>query len=89
MIGRARWRPGAAWRFSTGNLQGLPDELWNDIPCRGGAASDGGCDPLAGDPLILVGAEPVVPGIDFELGPTIFADGFESGDVSAWSNAVP
>ena len=28
-------------------------------------------------------------GIDFALGPTIFADGFEFGDVSRCSNAVP
>ena len=55
----------------------------------GGPASEGGCDPLTGNAIEVIGAEPGVAGIDFELGPTIFADGFESGDTSQWSTAVP
>lgn len=73
--------------LSTLNTYGLPDELWNEIHCPGGAGA--GCDPLGGDSILLVGADPVLTGFDFELGPTIFADGFESGDVSAWSSSIP
>jgi hypothetical protein len=75
--------------LSTFNSLGLPEELWDDVPCPGGPASQGGCDPLTGDALTVVGADPVITGVDFVLGPTIFADGFESGDLSQWSNAVP
>ncbi len=74
---------------STENSLGVPEELWDDIPCPGGPASQGGCDPTTGDPVTVVGAQAAVAGIDFELGSTIFADGFESGDTSAWSVTVP
>jgi hypothetical protein len=56
------------------------------------AGSQGLCDPTAGTAIVVGatgGPQAVVSGIDFTLGSTeIFVDGFESGDVSAWSNAV-
>lgn len=72
---------------STDNRRGLLDEVYGDVLCPGGPASGGGCDPLLGAP-VLVGSA-VVTGIDFTLATEeVFADGFESGNVSAWSGAV-
>jgi len=75
--------------LSTDNPLGLPEELWDDVPCPNGAAGSGLCDPLTGDSILVIGGETVLTGFDIVLGLTIFADGFESGDTSAWSTAVP
>lgn len=89
---RLNLSPGTYY-ISTDNGQGLVDEVWEDFPCPG-SAFGGGCDPTQGRAVSLgsVGsANAVVIGIDFELAPPpppFFADGFESGDTSAWSAVV-
>ncbi len=59
------------------------DVAYPAVPC------DGGCDPTLGDPLsVVTGSD--TPGVDFSLAvEPLFANGFESGDTSAWSGAVP
>jgi len=47
------------------DTDGLLDELYDNIPCPGGASS--GCDPAMGTPVLLLDGE-VVNGIDFALG---------------------
>ncbi len=76
---------------STDNGQGLLDEIFDDLPCPLGPAFEGLCDPLDGDPVVLASFDALVSDVDFQLtgSPVIFADGFESGDVSAWSAALP
>jgi len=57
------------------------------VACPDGSAFDGLCDPTTGDPVEVPEAT-TVTSIDFQLTPDrgrIFADGFESGDVSAWA----
>jgi hypothetical protein len=59
------------------------DQAYGGLPC------DGGCDPTIGTPLsVVTGVD--TPGVDFvlEIAP-LFGDGFESGDLAAWSSAVP
>jgi hypothetical protein len=63
------------------------DEVWENVACPAGSAFAGLCDPTTGTP-VAVGA--VASRVDFALGPDrIFADGFESGDLSAWSEVMP
>lgn len=92
LTGFYRLAPSAGTYFvSTDNGQGFTDELFDDVACPLGPAFEGLCDPLDGDPVVLVTFDSLVDGVDFQLSdsPVIFTDGFESGDVSAWSNAVP
>jgi hypothetical protein len=64
------------------------DELYDDLSCHPGGAFNLACDPLDGLPVEVTGGD-LTTGIVIELVPTLlFTDGFESGDVSAWS-AVP
>jgi hypothetical protein len=75
---------------STDNGLGALDELWDDVPCPLGPAFEGLCDPTIGDPVVVPSFDTLVTGIDFELsGVTIFADGFESGGTTAWSDSTP
>ena len=85
------FRPGTGTYFlSSDNGLGRQDEIWNDVPCPEGSAFNGLCDPLAGDAVILGSFRDLAGGIDFELIVVeIFADGFETGDTSAWSASVP
>ena len=55
------------------------DELWDDIPCPGGAPD--GCDPLTGTPITILGAS-LVTGIDFALLPPGRITGFMIDQVS-------
>ncbi|HEX9736392.1 MAG TPA: carboxypeptidase-like regulatory domain-containing protein, partial [Thermoanaerobaculia bacterium] len=63
------------------------DELYDDLPCPTGDCGD----PTKGSPVaVTVNAATQV---DFSLGTfdqisTIFSDGFESGDLTAWTSAV-
>lgn len=72
---------------TTDNGLGYTNQVWPAIPCPGGSAYDGACSPSLGT-LVAV---PASSGVDFELMPptAIFADGFESGGTSAWSQVVP
>lgn len=71
---------------STDNGLGGLDEVYDDVPCPLGPAYDGLCDPTAGTPVAVDSSLPFVRGIDFSIsGVPLFADGFESGDLSAWS----
>ena len=70
---------------TTFNLFGLLDELYDDLPCSKGGGN--GCDPTTGVPIQVL-AETITGDIDFSLGFTLFADGFESGDTSSWSSTV-
>jgi protocatechuate 3,4-dioxygenase beta subunit len=76
---------------STDNGQGLTDELFDDVPCPLGPAFEGLCDPLAGDAVVLPSFDALVSDVDFQLtgSPVIFADGFESGETTAWSATAP
>lgn len=75
--------------LSTDAPDGYINEIWSEIACPAGPASDGFCDPLTGDEITIVGAEPVLTGYDLELDRVLFADGFESGDLAAWSDTSP
>lgn len=46
--------------------EGLVDELYDDLPCPGGAPQ--GCNPTAGTPIVVPAGD-IVTGIDFALGP--------------------
>ena len=75
---------------STDNGQGYVDEVYDGLRCPSGPAILGLCDPRAGDPIPVIGEEPVVTGIDFALAERlIFEDGFETGDTSSWSLQQP
>jgi protocatechuate 3,4-dioxygenase beta subunit len=78
---------------STDNGLGLVDQVFDGVLCPLGPAFGGLCDPLAGTPVEVGAADsadpPVATGIDFALGMTLFRDGFESGDLSAWSEVTP
>jgi hypothetical protein len=76
------------WYVSTDNPYGRVDQVYDGVACPAGSAFAGRCDPTQGTP-IFVPSSGLVEGIDFVLGPgKIFTDGFESGNVSAWSSAV-
>jgi protocatechuate 3,4-dioxygenase beta subunit len=80
-----------SYYVSTDNGQGFRDEIYDNVPCPLGPAFAGLCDPTTGTPVVVQNDQPAVPGIDFALvsaSPQIFSDGFESGDLSAWSAAV-
>ncbi|MDX1999028.1 MAG: carboxypeptidase-like regulatory domain-containing protein, partial [Thermoanaerobaculia bacterium] len=72
---------------ATDNGLGYVNQVWPAVPCPGGSAYDGTCNPNLGT-LVTI---PATGGVDFELMPptAIFADGFESGGWSAWSVVVP
>ena len=75
---------------STDNGQSYVDEVYDGLRCPSGPAILGLCDPRAGDPVPVIGEEPVVTGIDFALAERlVFEDGFETGDTSAWSLQQP
>ena len=77
------------YRVSTDNPFGYLNELFDDIPCPGGSAYSGACDPLLGDPVVVT-EDAITGAIDFALERQLpFADGFESGTTSAWSLTVP
>ena len=62
---------------------GYHDQLWSGQPC------DGACDPTTGTPIAVITGNDT-PGIDFALEVIpLFADGFETGDLTAWSVAAP
>jgi Carboxypeptidase regulatory-like domain len=74
---------------STDNGLGGLDEIYDDVPCPLGSAYDGLCDPLTGTPVTVVYGQPAAVVVDFVLtGFPLFRDGFESGDLGAWSGAV-
>jgi hypothetical protein len=74
---------------STDAGHGRLDEVYDNVPCPAGPASLGLCDPLGGVAVPVIGAGPVLVGVDFTLAERLFLDGFESGDTSAWSVTVP
>jgi protocatechuate 3,4-dioxygenase beta subunit len=84
----AELSPGTYWA-STDNPLGYLNEIFDDLPCPGGSAYSGACDPLLGDPVVVT-EDAITGAIDFALeGLLPFADGFESGDTSGWSLTVP
>jgi hypothetical protein len=84
----AELSPGT-YRVSTDNPFGYLNEVFDDLPCPGGSAYSGACDPLLGDPVVVT-EDVVIGAIDFALEPQLpFADGFESGTTEAWSLTVP
>lgn len=59
-------------------IDGYLDELFDDIPCSPS------CDVTSGTPIVV--SPSTYPSVRFDLrSSAIFADGFETGDVSAWS----
>ncbi len=64
------------------------DEVFEHVACPRGSAYAGLCDPLSGTLLEIVYGP--MARADFALSVEgLFTDGFESGDLSAWSLAVP
>lgn len=55
----------ASTALSYYDSDGLLDELYDDVPCAGGAP--GGCDPTAGTPIV-VAAGAILNNVDFALG---------------------
>ncbi len=72
--------PAGAYYATTTNTYGFDDELYQGLPCAGGS-----CDPTTGTPIVTVRDQTTFD-VDFTLGNelVIFANGFESGDTSAW-----
>ncbi|HQN95326.1 MAG TPA: carboxypeptidase-like regulatory domain-containing protein [Thermoanaerobaculales bacterium] len=84
----AELSPGT-YRVTTDNPFGYLNEIFDDLPCPGGSAYSGACDPLLGDPVVVT-EDAITGAIDFALAaPLPFADGFETSDTSAWSLTVP
>ncbi|MEZ5333555.1 MAG: carboxypeptidase regulatory-like domain-containing protein [Thermoanaerobaculia bacterium] len=48
--------PSGIFYLSTRNEAGLPEELWDNVPCPDGPAVQGLCDPLQGDPITVLGS---------------------------------
>ncbi len=87
-----RLDPGT-YTVSTDTGGGYVDEIYDGVLCPLGSAADGLCDPLLGQPIPVSDSGPqmIVTGIDFELAPVsalIFSDGFESGNLAAWSSST-
>jgi 5-hydroxyisourate hydrolase-like protein (transthyretin family) len=72
---------------STDNAMSWTNLIWDGHKCQQGSAFDGGCEPEIGNQVTVV-ADEVTDGIDFVMSGLIFEDGFESGDVSAWSTSA-
>ncbi|MGB5162492.1 MAG: hypothetical protein WBP10_17220 [Thermoanaerobaculia bacterium] len=66
----------------TWSFEGYFEELYSEIFC------DPSCTITDGTP-ISVSLGSTTTGVDFTLGGSIFIDGFESGDLSAWSRTMP
>ncbi|MCP3958891.1 MAG: hypothetical protein GY719_13650 [bacterium] len=85
--------PPGSYYVTTDNGADLVDEVFDGVACPGPAFA-GLCDPLAGTPVVVSessssGAPGFTTGVDFTLETaTLYEDGFESGDLSAWSSAV-
>lgn len=78
------------YTFSTDTNGRYEEEIYDDIPCPGGSAFQGHCDPATGDHVEVVNGQ-VVDHIDFILDPgsLIFRDSFETGDTNRWSATAP
>lgn len=69
--------------FAVASPFGFEAVLYDGLPCPPG------CDVTSGTPITIESGV-ITPGIDFQIGPeVIFTDGFESGDLSAWSEPGP
>ncbi len=81
--------PAGTYFVSTENPDGLSDEIFDDIVCKGGSAHGGQCDPTSGDPVVVL-EDRLTKGVSFALdGPPMpFRDSFESGGVTAWSLVI-
>ncbi len=77
--------PSGGYYARSENWIGYLDEIYDNLPCV-----SGNCNPTTGTQIIVT-AGATTMAIDFALQPTgsIFKDGFESGDISAWSSTVP
>jgi protocatechuate 3,4-dioxygenase beta subunit len=75
---------------STDSHSGYVDEVYDDVPCPAGSALEGLCDPASGS-HVTVEPDGVTSGVDFSLersrDDVLFEDGFESGNLDAWSKA--
>lgn len=66
----------------TNSFEGYFEELYSEISC------EPSCTVTDGTPIaVTLGS--TTTGVDFTLGGSIFIDGFESGDFTAWSKTVP
>lgn len=69
----------------------LFEEVFDNVRCENGSAVDGLCDPKAGTPVLVGDRLDPFAVVDFlleERVPSLFSDGFESGDLSGWSRVV-
>ncbi len=68
---------------ATDNADDWVNQIWQEIECFG-SPFNGDCDPMIGAPIEVLGDE-LTEGIDFSLAlESLFVDGFESGDTTAW-----
>ena len=73
-----------SYRVQAHDCAGREGRVWEDVYCPSNQ-----CDLLQGT-LVPGKLNSITDGIDFSLGPLIlFIDGFETGDLSAWSSASP
>jgi protocatechuate 3,4-dioxygenase beta subunit len=70
---------------ATDNSGYWTNQVFDGIPCPGGSAYSGACDPFSGA-VVTVASGEVTENVDFvlEVAPEIFADGFESGTTAGW-----
>jgi len=69
--------------FVSTDAEDIANQVYAEVEC------DGACNPLEGTPILVQDFDSIVRGIDFRLDALpIFANGFESGDFSSWSNAI-
>ncbi|HEX9731429.1 MAG TPA: carboxypeptidase regulatory-like domain-containing protein [Thermoanaerobaculia bacterium] len=84
--------PPGTYHVVTDNALGLVDEVYAGRLCTPDSSYDGGCDPTVGTPVYVgvSGHGPLAAGVDFALddGVAVFSDGFETGNMSAWSSSV-
>ncbi|MEO1088352.1 MAG: hypothetical protein AAFY88_29320, partial [Acidobacteriota bacterium] len=66
------------------------DQLWQGVRCPAGPAFLGLCDLALATPVDLIDpAELQELELTLETIDLLFGDGFESGDLGAWSSSVP
>lgn len=82
--------PSGSYYVTTDNGPLFVDEVWNEVSCPNGPAYLGLCNPLLGDTVAAPAGQPAPDLVVFDLESrtAVFRDGFESGHVGNWSQAV-
>ena len=78
--------PAGDYHFSSDAGPLYLDMIYGGDSCPGSSAYEGGCDPLSGQLVTIDSSDGVEAVVLFRLSrESLFEDGFESGDMTAWS----